>query len=455
MHTDRPEASADSPSQPVLIAVPAVEPPPATTREAGAPRVRQAERAQVEWRPVALDALLPDDHRARAVWQYVEGLDLTPLYASIQATEDQAGRPATDPKILLALWLYATIDGVGSARALARHCEAHVAYQWLCGGVPMNHTTLAAFRTAHVAYLDTLLTRSVATLMAEGLVTLQRVAQDGMRVRASAGAASFRRRPTLERCLAEAEAQVQALRVELEADPAGTRQRERAAREWAARDRAARVAEALTQLAELEAKKKPPPAVTEKKPPRVSTTDPDARVMKMADGGFRPAYNVQFATDTGTQVIVGVDVSNRGSDRGQLAPMVEQLAQRHQQSPGAMLVDGGFVTVQDIETVSPRTTVYAPVPQPRDPARDPSAPLSGDSPVIAAWRQRMGTPEAQTLYKERAATAECVNAQTRHRGLLRLLVRGRTKVRAIALWHALAHNLSRTFALRAPATAAA
>lgn len=455
MHTDMPEASADSPSQPVLIAVPAVEPPPATTREAGAPRVRQAERAQVEWRPVALDALLPDDHRARAVWQYVEGLDLTPLYAWIQATEDQAGRPATDPKILLALWLYATVDGVGSARALTRHCEAHVAYQWLCGGVPMNHTTLAAFRTAHVAFLDTLLTRSVATLMAEGLVTLQRVAQDGMRVRASAGAASFRRRPTLERCLAEAEAQVQTLRAELEADPAGARQRERAAREWAARDRAARVAEALTQLAELEAKTKPPPAATEKKPPRVSTTDPDARVMKMADGGFRPAYNIQFATDTGAQVIVGVDVSNRGSDRGQLAPMVEQVTQRHQQSPGAMLVDGGFVTVQDIETVSVRTTVYAPVPQPRDPVRDPSAPLPGDSPAVAAWRQRMGTPEAQTLYKERAATAECVNAQTRHRGLLRLLVRGLTTVRAIALWHALAHNLIRTFALRAVAAAAA
>jgi transposase len=455
MHTDMLELSADSPSQPALIGVPAVEPPAATTRETGAPRVRQAERAQVEWRPVALDALLPDDHRARAVWQYVEGLDLTPLYASIQATEYQAGRPATDPKILLALWLYATLDGVGSARALARQCEAHVAYQWLCGGVPMNHTTLAAFRTAHVAYLDTLLTRSVATLMAEGLVTLQRVAQDGMRVRASAGAASFRRRPTLERCLAEAEAQVQALRVELEADPAGASQRERAAREWAARDRAARVAQALTQLAELEAKQKPSTAATEQQPPRVSTTDPDARVMKMADGGFRPAYNIQFATDTGAQVIVGVDVSNRGSDRGQLAPMVEQVTQRHQQSPGAMLVDGGFVTVQDIDTVSARTTVYAPVPQPRDPARDPWAPLPGDRPAVAAWRQRMGTPEAQTLYKERAATAECVNAQTRNRGLLRLLVRGLTKVRAIALWHALAHNLSRTFALQAAAAAAA
>src|SRR5437867_4309214 len=163
--------------------------------------------------------------------------------------------PIRCPKPLLALWLYATVDGVGSARALARLCEDHVAYQWLCGGVPMNPHTLADFRTAHAAYLDTLLTHSVAVLMAEGLVELTRVAQDGVRVRASAGAASFRRRPTLARCLTEAEAQLQALRSELAADPAATSQRRRAAQERAARERAARVAEALAQLPALEAKK--------------------------------------------------------------------------------------------------------------------------------------------------------------------------------------------------------
>lgn len=451
MHTDRPEPRADALSQPALMVLPPGSPPTMSSRDAGAPRVRQPERRQVEWRPVALDALLPDEHRARAVWQYVEGLDLAPLYDRIRATEGQAGRPATDPQLLLALWLYATIDGVGSARALARLCDEHLAYQWLCGGVPMNHTTLAEFRTAHVAYLDTLLTHSVATLMAAGLVTLQRVAQAGLRVRASAGAASFRRRATLERCRADAAAQVQALRAELDADPAATGQRQRAARERAVRERATRVAQALAQLPALEAKKKP----TDSAPARVSTTDPEARVMKMADGGFRPAYNVQFATDTASQVIVGVDVSNRGSDRGELAPMVAQLAQRHQQVPAAMLVDGGFVTVPDLETVGARTTVYAPVPQPRDPTRDPYVPLPGDSPVVAAWRQRMGTPAAQAIYKQRAATAECVNAQARHRGLLQVLVRGLPKVRAVALWQALAQNLLRTFALGAAAPAPA
>jgi hypothetical protein len=285
----------------------------------------------------------------------------------------------------------------------------------------------------------------VAALMAEGLVELERVAQDGVRVRASAGAASFRRRKTLEACLAEAEAQVRTLRAELEADPGATTARQRAARERAARERQARVAQALAHLPALEAKKKP----DERPKARASTTDPEARVMKMADGGYRPAYNLQFAADTASQVIVGVDATNAGTDHGQLAPMVAQVEERHQQPPAAMLVDGGFATKEDIAAVSDRTTVYAPVQKPKDPTRDPHAPLPTDTPAVAAWRQRMGTPEAQAIYKERAATAECVNAQARNRGLRQLCVRGLAKVRVIALWYALAHNLMRAFALGA------
>jgi transposase len=377
------------------------------------------------------------------VWAYVEGLDLTPLYQTIAAVDGTAGRPATDPKLLLALWLYATVDGVGSARALDRLCTTHVAYQWLCGGVSMNYHTLADFRTAHGGVLDTLLTQSVATLMAAGCVTLARVAQDGVRVRASAGAASFRRRATLEQCLAEATAQVQALRTEVDAAPGATTARQQAARARAARERHARVAQALAHLPALEARKKP----EDRTKARVSTTDPEARVMKMADGGYRPAYNVQFATDTGAQVIVGVDALATGSDRGQLAPMVAQVEARHGQAPAATLVNGGFATKEDIAAVSARTTVYAPVQTPKDPTRDPHAPLPADPPAVAAWRQRMGTPEAQAIYKDRAATAECVNAIARNRGLRQVLVRGVTKVRTIALWYALAHNLMRAIAL--------
>ncbi len=446
MDTNIGSRAAESPSpQAVLFEVPPAPPPGAAAREPSPPRVRQANRTQVLLRALDLEGMLPEDHRARVVWAYVEGLDLTPLYQAIQAVEGEAGRPATDPKLLLALWLYATLEGVGSARALARLCEDHLAYQWLCGEVPMNHHTLSDFRTAHGAFLDTLLTRSVATLMAQGLVELHRVAQDGVRVRASAGAASFRRRKTLEGCLAEAEAQVQALRAEVDADPAAASRRQAAARERAARERAQRVAQALAHLPALEAKKKP----AENPQARVSTTDPEARVMKMPDGGFRPAYNVQFATATGSQVIVGVDATNVGSDQGQLAPMVAQVETRHEHPPGAMLVDGGFAKREDIEAVSPRTTVYAPVQTPKDPTRAPHAPRPGDSPAVAAWRARMGTPEAQAIYKERAATAECVNAQARNRGLRQLLVRGLPKVRVIALWYALAHNLMRAVALGA------
>src|SRR4051794_10526541 len=203
----------------------------------GRPRVRTANRQQVVFRAGPLDALIPQDHPARIVWDYVDGLDLAPLYDRIKSVERGPGRTPIDPKILMALSLYTTVEGVGSARRLDELCREHVAFQWIAGDVSTNYHTLADFRTDHVALLDDLLTTSVAALIAEDLVDLNRVAQDGMRVRASAGAASFRRRPTLEEALAEAEQQVEALRQEVEEDPAATDRRQRGARERAARER--------------------------------------------------------------------------------------------------------------------------------------------------------------------------------------------------------------------------
>lgn len=174
--------------------------------------------------------------------------------------------------------------------------------------------------------------------------------------------------------------------------------------------------------------------------------------MKMADGGFRPAYNLQFSTDTKSQIIVGVDVCTSGSDLGQLAPVVEQIHERFDQYPEEVLVDGGFAKHADIDTVSEPSkgcTVFAPVPKPKDDTKDRYAPHPKDSPAVAEWRQRMATPEAQTIYKDRAATAECVNALARNRGLRQLLVRGLAKVKAVALWFAIAHNLLRSVRLRA------
>lgn len=419
----------------------------------GRPRVQRANRHQVVLRTVALDALVAEDHQARLVWQYVEGLDLGPLYAAIRAVEGHAGRTAIDPKILMALWLYATLDGVGAARQLERLCRDHVAYQWICGGVSVNYHTLSDFRTAQPGLLDDLLTRSVATLMHEELVTLHRVAQDGMRVRASAGAGSFRRRKTLEQCRVEAEEQVAALQKDLDADPGGASKRQQAARRRAARERSERIRRALEELEDVESKKKP----AEKDKARASTTDPQARVMKMGDGGFRPAQNVQFATDTDSQVITAVEVVNTGSDQGQMGPMVEQHQDRYAKVPEEILVDGGFAKGEDIEKVSSPergTKVYAPVQNPKKHSRDPHVPRPGDSEAIAEWRRRMGTPEGKAIYKERASTAECVNAIARNRGLRQFLVRGLAKVRAVVLWFALAHNLMRAVALRAEAGAA-
>jgi transposase len=421
-------------------------------READA-RVRYADRHQVRMQTFALDELLPDDHPARLVWEYVEGVDLSVLYAPIRSVKGRAGRNAVDPKILLALWLYATLDGVGSAREVDRLCRNHAAYQWICGGVSTNYHTLADFRVGHTAFLDRLLTRSVATMMREGLVTLNRVAQDGMRVRASAGASSFRRRPTLKTCQAEAREQVKTLRAEVASDPAGANERRKAARLRAARERSERIANALAQLPEVEAKKKP----GKKAKARTSTTDPDARVMKMADGGFRPAHNVQFAATTEGQVITGVDVGNIGSDQGQMGRMVEQHKKRYGATPDEMLVDGGFAKKEDIEWVStPKngTTVYAPVQKPKKDDRDPYLPRPCDSETIAAWRRRMGTDEGKAIYKERASTAECVNAIARNRGLRQFLVRGLKKVRAVVLLYALAHNLMRAATLRREAALA-
>jgi transposase len=410
--------------------------------------VKRPHRSQIEWRPLALDQLLPEDHRARLVWQYAETLDLAPLYALIRAVDGEPGRDAVDPRLLLALWLLATIEGVGSARQLDRLCQRDLAYLWLCGGVTVNYHLLADFRTQHAEFLDQLLTRSVAALMHQGLVTLQRVAQDGMKVRASAGGSSFRRRATLETCLAEAAAHLERLRAAQDEDAGASDRRREAARLRAAREREQRIARALEELAELEQrpkKKKNAP------PPRASTTDPEARRMKMADGGFRPAYNVQFCTDGAQRFIVGVDATNHGNDWGRMAPMHRQLQQRYGQAPAEYLVDCGFPCQDDLDVLAGAgTAVYAPVHgEERMRARgvDPFSERKGDNGAMVQFRQRMKTDEAQAIYRQRSSIAEYPNAECRNRGFAQLRVRGSVKAKAIALWYALAFNLMRLISL--------
>ena len=443
-------------TEPTLFELPPTEervPAPPTRPEEA--RVLQPNRQQLQFLPRDLDAALAEDHSARAIWGLLEKLDLSAFYGSIKATLDRPGRPTTDPKVLLALWLLGTVEGIGSARKLARLCQEHDAYRWLCGGVPINYHMLSDFRVAHEGALDELLTQIAASLMAAGAVTLERVAQDGMRVRASAGASSFRRQETLEKHLEEARAQVARLAQEREHPDPGVGQRERAARERAARERVERVEQALRYLPQAQAAKERQQQtqtiarrakVTQ---PRTSTTDPQARVMKMPDGGFRPAYNVELATDQAKGIIVGVRVVMEGTDAGQAPPMEEQVKERTGQHPGAYLMDGGFATREDITALEERdVTVYAPVKLPKSkPEEERYRPRYGDTPQVERWRQRMATEEAKAVYRQRGSTAEWANAQVTQHGVSRFTVRGVAKLTSVMLLVVVGHNLLRWSAL--------
>ena len=409
------------------------------------PRLNSADRNQANTIPIQIEKLIENDHPARIIWAFVDGLNLSPLYQKVRALEGTAGRSATDAKILMAIWLFAIINHETSARHIAELCTTHLAYIWLCGGVRINHHTLSDFWYQNEDYLQQQFTLHLSVLIKEGFVEINRVAQDGVRIRANAGAASFRRKETLEECLSEAKKHMEAINRQREENPSSSNKRQQAAQERAARERCERIEEALKQIPEVEAKKK---TEDNKKKARVSTTDPDSRVMKMANGGFNPAFNGEFATDTETQIIVGVDVVNEGSDQGQLMPMLEQIKERTGEYPNEGLVDGGFISKDEIDEVTKKNiVVYAPVQKPKDKERDRYKPLKGDSKAVASWRERMGTDEAKEIYKERASTAECVNAIARNRGLLQLTVRGLKKVKVSLLWFALAHNVIRAASL--------
>jgi transposase len=427
----------------------------------GAARLLQPNRSQIELRASDLESLLGEEHLARLVWGYVERQDLSRLNEAIKARGSNAGRAAIDPRILFALWLYAVLSGVGSGREVARLTREHDAYRWICGGVSVNYHALNDFRSCNEALLDEVLTANVAALAAAGAISLQRVAQDGMRVRADAGAASFRRQAALEQHLSEAGELVREVKQRAKDDPGASSRRAQAARQRAAEDREERIRAALEQLPQVQAAKRRNSHKGQGGPEhaRASSTDADARVMKMGDGGFRPAFNVQLATTCEDQVIVGVAVTNVGSDMGQMAPMVEQVIERAGCTPEQWLVDGGFPAHEQIDAVHEqtqgKTEVIAPVPEPRrkpgktDKDGDDSPPMDkhrrkeGDSGPVAQWRERMADDEVKQQYKQRAATAECVNALARNRGLQRMPVRGLSRVRAVAYLYALAHNLMR------------
>ena len=422
-------------------------------------RLRQAERRQAGFELVDLESLVVDDHPVRAVWSFVEGLDLQLFYDRIKARGETPGRPATDPRILLALWLYATADAIGSARALARLCEHHTIYRWICGGVGVNHTMLSEFRLDSGEFLDRLLTSSLAALMKEGLITLDEVITDGTKVRAAASRSSMRRRQTLVELEEKARIRVAELKQELEADSAAGERRLSKRRLSAAEDRARRVAAALAKHPAATPKDEkdqnemddPPLAGggnSGKKPKeeRVSTTDPDAPLMRMADGAVRVAYNVQVASACG--FVVAIEPVQRRNDRGLAPAVVAQVQQRCGKLPTRLLADTGAMTAADIATLAqthPSMQVFSPPPACKASSKPESKARyernrAAEPQCLKEWRARMDSEEGQAVYKRRSNT-EHAHARLKNRGFERMALRGLAKVR-IACWlHAVTYNL--------------
>lgn len=419
--------------------------------------MRKPERRQMAWVPQCLDDLVGPTHRVRMVAAVAAKLDLSAFHEPIKAREGIAGRDATDPELLVSLWLYACICGIGSAREVARQCEESAPFRWLCGGVGVNHRTLSDFRTDHGQALDELFTEVIASLVDRELVRVSRVSQDGVRVRVSAGAASFRREERLRELLAESRKHVEELRRQVEEPEklAGEAVRKKAARQRAAEDRRERLEEAVAQLPELKRRQEEAASRAgqgregqriREKELRVSTSDPEARVMKMPNGGYNPAFNVQLATDPQSRAIVGVEVSNEGSDSSGLSePMREQVERRSGRKVEQHLLDGGYLRNEDIERAhEQKVELFVPPKgaRKRENRGRELEPKAGDSEAVRAWKRRMASEEGKEIYKQRAATSETVNADLRsYRGLRQITVRGIDKVRCIVLWCALAYNL--------------
>jgi len=412
---------------------------------AGEARMREPVRDQIELRAVDLDSLIGADHSARLFWDYVQKLDLSAVEGAIKARVHTPGQAPPSPRLLLALWLYAVSEGVGSARTLARLCEHHDAYRWLCGGVSVNYHGLSDFRVAHPELLDQLLIDNVAALSAAGIIDLDEVTQDGLRVRAAAGASSFRSGKILREELEKAKRMVEQLKQEQESDHDASNRRIQAARERAVRERKERVEAALAKQGELVAErerraKTNKAKVAKQKEPRASSTDAEARNMKMADGGFRPAYNCQICAVGDGQVVVAVGVDTMGSDRGMVRPMLDELQRCYGRRPDRHLVDGGFNKNDDTEwAASIGVDIYGP-PMNSKHKTDPYAPRSDDGPGVAAWRQRMNSPQGKEIYKRRALH-ECINARFRQWGLYQFTVRGSWKIATVLRWLALANNI--------------
>lgn len=414
--------------------------------------IHKPSRNQIEFQITCLEELIPEDHRARDVWEFVCQMDFADFLDKVKLPEGSGGPRTKDPRVLMALWLFATLEGIHSARHIDRLCKEHHAYIWICGGVPMNYHSLADFRTCGADKFHALLQESIALIWQLGLWQPDTIAQDGTRVKANAGSGLFKRKATLDEYLKEANDYIARLEKELTENPGAFSAREKAAKQRAAKERKERMEQAQTERekhlkARVASSKANHNTFTEKDKAnlRTSVVDPESRKMKMGDGGFRAAYNVQFATDTDKKVIVAVEVVNT-LDPGTLVPMMKQVAATFAkigcQMPKDWLSDSAYANKSDTaeaEEIFPHITLYSP-PVPNS-KHDSLTPRQTDNEAMVNLRKRMGTEEAQTKYKKRSCTAEFVNATTKNFGMKEFLVRGLEKVKQTALLYAITHNM--------------
>jgi transposase len=478
------------------------------------PLLRRINREQMLWRAVDVERLIEEDHSARAIWELVGRLDLHAFYASIECSAEEGGRPAFDPRLLISLWIYAYSQGIGSAREVARRCEWEPALQWLTGCEVVNYHTLASFRVEHRMELDELFTQVLGLMSAEGLITLEQVAQDGTKIKAQAASDSFQGEARIAEHLERARRRVLEMgEPDQEQGASGTEQARRRAR----RERQHRLERALEELEKLRRSK--PRA-------RVSVSEPEARRMRQADGGIAPNYNVQISADAAQSLIVDVQVTQAPNDSEQLAPAVERIARRMGHKPQQMLADGDFTNRRSIEAMAAcgvdyvgslrkggaekdntgtgRFTAAVFVYHPEHDQYDcpggkhlhyegrhkhktgnffyryearaedcQSCPLkpqccpgnqhrgrgllrTEETAAMIAFRQKMATPEAQQQYRRRSRVIEFCHAWIKSKlGLRQFHLRGLMKVQMEMLWACLTYNLQQWIRLRKPQTASA
>ena len=410
------------------------------------PRLKRINREQLVMRPMDVEQLVSEDHEVRAIWEFVGRLDLSQYYEDIEVIEGEAGRPAFDPRLMISLWIYAYSKGIGSAREISRLCEYDPAYQWLTGLEPINYHSLSDFRVKHKEGLDELFTEVLGLLSAEGLISLERVMHDGTKVKACASGDTFRREERIRAHLDKAREQVKQMGDPREAEEVGPRVSK--ARQRAAREKGERLEKALEELEKVQALKS---SQEEKKEARASMSDPEARVMKQSDGGFAPSYNVQITTDGKEKVIVGIGVSQSGSDYGELVSGVDRVEATVGQEPGQVVVDGGFTSRENIIAMSERgidligsmgTGISQSAGQLKRRGVDPSFypevfryDAAGNTYICPAGKILRADGEekrpGQTNYKYRACATDCQACAFRQKCCPQNGVQGRSIVRGV------------------------